>query len=90
MMDMLYMYKGAFSLGDEIGTCSNIEVEIDVTDKAPFFISAYHVKEEDKAILDKEVKRLNYLGIIEYGFSTYSSPRHVNQQKGCKRQKNSY
>ena len=26
----------------------NIEVEIDVTDKSPFFIRPYHVKEEDK------------------------------------------
>ena len=38
-MDMLFKYKGAFSLRDEIGTCPNIEVEIDVTDKSPFFIS---------------------------------------------------
>ena len=41
-MDMLYKYKGAFSLRDEIGTCPNIEVEIDVTDKSPFFIRPYH------------------------------------------------
>ena len=26
VMDMLYKYKDAFSLRDEIGTCSNIEV----------------------------------------------------------------
>ena len=36
VMDMLYRYKEAFSLRDEIGTCPNIEVEIDVTDKSPF------------------------------------------------------
>ena len=28
VMDMLYKYKEAFSLRDEIGTCPNIEVEI--------------------------------------------------------------
>ena len=33
VMDMLYSDKEAFSLRDEIGTCPNIEVEIDVTDK---------------------------------------------------------
>ena len=33
---MLYKYRDAFSLGDEIGTCHNIEVEIDITDKSPF------------------------------------------------------
>ena len=35
VMDMLYEYKEAFSLRDEIGTCLNIDVEIDVTDKSP-------------------------------------------------------
>ena len=63
-----------FSLRDEIGTCPNIEVEIEVTDKSPFFIRPYHVKEEDKAIMDKEMKRLCYMGILKEGFSTYSSP----------------
>ena len=38
-MEMLYKYREAFSLRDEIGTCPNIEVEIEVTDKSPF--SAY-------------------------------------------------
>ena len=37
VMDMLYKYKEAFSLRDEIGTCPNIEVDIEVTDRLPFF-----------------------------------------------------
>ena len=53
VMEMLYKYKEAYSLTDEIGTCPNIEVEIDVTDKSPFFIRPYHVKEEDKALIVK-------------------------------------
>ena len=53
---MLSKYREAFSLRNEIGTCPNIEVEIDVTDKSPFFISLYHVREEDKAFIDKEMK----------------------------------
>ena len=36
--DMLYKYIGAFSLREEIGTCPNIEVEIDLMDKSSFFI----------------------------------------------------
>ena len=36
IMNMLLDYKEAFSLRDEIGTCPNIEVEIDVTDESPF------------------------------------------------------
>ena len=73
VMDMLYKYKESFSLRDEIGTCPNIEVGIEVTDKSPFFIRPYHVREEDKAIIDKEMKRLCYMGILKEGFSAYSS-----------------
>ena len=36
-MEMLYKYREAFSLRDEIGTCPNIEVEIEVSDKFPFY-----------------------------------------------------
>ena len=36
--ELIYKYKDAFSLRDEIGMYPNIEVEIDVTDKSPFFI----------------------------------------------------
>ena len=56
VMEKLYKYKEVFSLRDEIGTCPNIEVEIDVMDRSPFFIRPYHVKEEDKALIDKEMK----------------------------------
>ena len=54
--DLLYKYKDMFSLRDEIGLCPNIETEIDVTDKSPFFIRPFHANEEDKVILDKEMK----------------------------------
>ena len=55
-IEMLYKYKEVFSLRDEIGTCPYIEVEIDVTDKSPFFVRPYHVNEEDKALIDKGMK----------------------------------
>ena len=72
VMDMLY--KEAFILRNKIGTCHNIEVEIDVRDRSPFFIRPYHVKEEDKALIDREMKSLCYLGILKEGFLAYSSP----------------
>ena len=65
VMDMVFKYREAFSLRVEIGTCPNIEVEIDITDKSSFFIRPYHVREEDKAIIDKEMKRLCYMGILK-------------------------
>ena len=43
-------------------------------DKTPFFIRPYYAKEEDKTILDKEMKRLGYLGILKEGCLASSSP----------------
>ena len=74
MRNLIYEYKDTFSLREEIGTCPNIKVEIDITDSSPFVIRPFHAREEDKAILDKEMKRLCYLGILKEGFSAYSSP----------------
>ena len=66
-MDILYKHKDAFSLRDEIGTCPNVQVEIFIIDKSPFFIRPCHV-EEDRIILDKEMKKVCYLGLLKEGF----------------------
>ena len=84
--DMLYKYKEAFSLRDEIGTCYNIEEKINVTDRSPFFIRQYHVKEEDKTLIHKELKCLCYLGVLKEEFLAHSSPvilinRELTQDK---------
>ena len=84
VMDILFKYREAFSLRDEIGTCPNIEVGIDITDKSPFFIRPYHMREEDKAIIDKEMKRLCYMGILKEGFLAYSSPVMLIRRKRSK------
>ena len=94
VMNMLYKYKEAFSLRDEIGTCPNIKVGIEVTDKSPFFIRPYHIREEDKKVIDKEMKHLCYLGILKEGFSLCSSPVmliscKLTQDKSCNRFKTS-
>ena len=81
VMKILYEYKDVFSLRDEIGMCPNIEVNIEVMDNLPFFIPPYHVKEEDMAVLDKEMRWLCYLGILKEGFSAYSSPVMLISQK---------
>ena len=74
VIGMLYKYKDTSSLRGEIGTCPNIEVEIDITEESPFLIRLYNVKEEDKKILDKELKRICYLGILKQVCWAYSSP----------------
>ena len=53
---LLYKYKDTFSLRDEIRLCPNIKIQINVPGKSPFFISPFHANEEDKVILDKEMK----------------------------------
>ena len=55
-------------------------------DKSPFFIRPYHVKEEDKNFIDKEMNHLCYLGILKAGFLAFCSPvmlisRKVTQDK---------
>ena len=82
--DLLYKYKDAFSLRDEIGLCPNIEIEIEITDKSPFFIIPFHTNEKDKIILDKEMKQLCYLGILKEGFSAYSCPVMLISRKMTK------
>ena len=44
----------------------------------------YLVKEKDKDILDKEMKRLCYLGISKENFSAYLSPVILNSRKVTK------
>ena len=84
VMDMLCKYKDAFCLRDEIGICPNIVVEIEVMDRSLFFIRPYHVREEDKVVIDKEMKRLCYIGILKEGFSAYSSPVMLISRKLAK------
>ena len=62
---MCNRYKDSFSSRDEIATCSNTEVVMEVIDNSPFFIIPFHVKEEDKPFLDKEMDRLADLGILK-------------------------
>ena len=61
--------------------CPNIEVNLEVMDNLPFFIRPYHVKEEDRAVLDKEMRRLCYLGTLKEGFLEHLSPVMLISQK---------
>ena len=71
---VLYKYKKAFSLRDEIGLCQSMEVELELRDETPFFIRPFPIKESDKDIVDKEMRKSCLLGILKKGMSSYSSP----------------
>ena len=72
--DLLEKYKDAFCLRDEIGLAPHMQVHLDMTDKTPFFIRPFTVKEDMKTKIDKEMDRLVKLGILKKGLSGYSSP----------------
>ena len=61
LMDILYKYKDAFNLRDEIYTFPSIGAEIHVTDKFPFY-RPYYVK-EDKTVLEKRNEKVMLLSI---------------------------
>ena len=71
---LLYKYKKAFSLRDEISLCQSMEVELELKDESPFFIRPFPIKESDKDIVDKEMRKGCLLGILKKGMSSYSSP----------------
>ena len=63
VMNMMYRYRVAFSLRDEIGTYPNIEVEIDVTDKSPLLSGHTMLERKTKHLLTRS---LNGYAIWEY------------------------
>ena len=74
LLKVLCKHKKAFSLRDEIGECPYMEVELELNDTKSFFIKPYSIREEDKAVIDKEMRRGVLLGILKKGLSSYSSP----------------
>ena len=72
-MTLAYDFHDVFSLRDEIGTCPFIEVHLKLKDKSPFFIQPYPMREEQKKAIQKEMDRLEHLGIIRKGLTSYSS-----------------
>ena len=57
-------FYNVFSLRDEIGTCPFIEVHLKLKDETPFFVRSYPMCEEQKKVIQKEMDRLEHLGII--------------------------
>ena len=74
VLQMLIDKRDAFSLHDEIGTCPFFEVRLQLRDETPFFVRPYPIREEQKAIIQREMDCLEKLGIIEKGLTGYSSP----------------
>ena len=66
-------FTDIFSLRDEIGTCPFVEVHLKLKDETPFFVRPYPMREEQKKVIQKDMDRLEHLGIIWKGLTGYSS-----------------
>ena len=78
---MFLQFTDVFNLRDEIGTCPFIEVHLKLKDETPFFVRPYPMREEQKKVIQKEMDRLEHLGIIPKGLTGYSSPVVLVKQK---------
>ena len=74
LMEIILRHKSAFSLRDEIGECPHIKIYIDVIDNSPFFVRPFPISEEDKPIMDKQVKMLCFLKILSKNTTSHTSP----------------
>ena len=74
-------FHDVFSLRDEIGTCPFIKVHLKLKDETPFFVRPHPMWEEQKKVIQKEMDRLEHLGIIRKGLTSYSSPVVLVKQK---------
>ena len=50
-----------------------MEVKLELKDKTPFYIRSFPIKEEEKIIVDREIRKGCLLGILRKGLSSYSS-----------------
>ena len=65
-MKMILKYRGAFSLRDEIGECTNLVADIKVRPSP--------LSETDKPFMDKQMERLVSLGILKKNSTSHTSP----------------
>ena len=76
LIKLMLENTATFSIRDEIGTCPHFEVKLKLRDDKPFFVRPYNIREDQKPIIQKEMDRLEKLGIIWKGLTGYSSPVH--------------
>ena len=74
LIKLMLQNTAAFSIRDEIGTCPYFEVKLKLREDKPFFVRPYNIREDQKPIIQKEMDRLEKLGIICKGLTGYSSP----------------
>ena len=74
LWETMYRNIECYSLHEELGCVKNMEVKVELTDLTPFFTRPYSVSEAEKLIIDRELKKLMLLGVIERGMGSYCCP----------------
>ena len=69
---ILLKYREAFSFRDETGLCPTMEVKLELNDKTPFYIRPFPIKEEERFIVNREMRKDSLLGIFRKGLSSHS------------------
>ena len=66
VMDLIVTHKKAFSIGDKIGKCPDIKVNIEVNDSSTFFVRPFPIAEEDKPLMDKYMQKI--VSLLRYPY----------------------
>ena len=74
-------HPSVFSIRDEIGVCNQYEVQLALKDYEEFFVRPYTVKQDHQEVLDREINRLETLGIISRSYTGYCSPFRLVPRK---------
>ena len=53
-LEKVEQFTDVFSLRDEIGTCSFIEVHLKLKGETPFFVRPYPMRKEQKKVIQKK------------------------------------
>ena len=77
LIKLMLENTAAFSIRDEIGTCPYFEVKLKLRDDKPFFVRPYNIWEDQKPIIQKEMDRLEKLGIIRKGLTGYTGQERL-------------
>ena len=81
---MLETKREAFSLRDEIGTFPYFEVRLQLRDETPFFVRPYAIREEQKAVVQRENGQTGTSGNYRERANWIQLPGTVSQKKNNK------
>lgn len=84
LRSLLYKHSEAFSLHGEVGDVPDVEISFKLNNTDGFYIRPYTVAQQDKPLIDKELKKLEQMGVISKGRSAYTSPLMVIKGKNGK------